>query len=938
MDKKKNNSGFRLIEICKNNNLSILNGRFGHDKNKGAMTFRNVSVIDYAIVSMKCFELLHDFQINDVDRIFSDGHSFLLLKIKIKTTTDNKQHAQIPSSNRTYLNKADYYHFVQNFDSSKMEALLNRMQTCDLASPDEVNNFASVIADTFQAAAIQTNTNKITQSTQKDTHNKPWFGRECKTARRNYHLAKRIHHNQKSDENKDNLLTASKHYKKTMNKYINKYRKNKCNKLRYMSTHEPKEYWKFLNSLKLNKQTDTPNANTFFEHYKNIFASEDIHEDPQDLIHDANSNEESLNQPFTSAEVEKCIKKLKSSKSPGYDNILNEYIKLTKDQMLPVYATLFNIILETGYIPEQWLIGKIKPIYKNKGDASNPDNYRPIMLLSCLGKLFTALLCERLNLYVEENLILKENQAGFRKDYSTTDHIFVLHALTQLMKFEKKKLFCSFIDFSKAFDSVWRVGLWRKLLRQDINGNFFRVIHNIYNNIKSCVSVNDESSSFFITNCGVRQGDNLSPILFSMFLNDLEDHMEADNLDGITLDLFTDELFVYTKLYILLYADDTIILADSETSLQESLNSFNAYCNEWRLTINKEKSKVMIFGARKTDDFNFYIGETKLEIVNSYKYLGTHFSPSGSFLTARKHIATQANKAMHLLNLRINNLNLPIDLQLKLFDHTVLPIMTYGCEVWGFENCKILEPIHNQFLRSILRARKSTPMYMIYAELGRYPIEITIKTRSIAFWSRIISSKQSKLSYLIYHKLLNTPRFQSKWVNNIKEILNSCGRPDIWETPPINTNIVALIKRNLVDQYHQEWHSKLDVSTKGKNYHLFKDSMNLEGYLLKLPKPLTINLAKFRTSNHHFPCETGRYNDIDYAERKCRLCDKNDIGDEMHYLFICPHFHEERVKFIPKYYYTRTNIIKFKELMNTQNENKLIKLAQFAGILVKTVK
>ena len=606
--------------------------------------------------------------------------------------------------------------------------------------------------------------------------------------------------------------------------------------------------------------------------------------------------------------------------------------------MLPVYVTLFNIILKTSSVPEQWLIGKIKPIYKNKGDASDPENYRPITLLSCLGKLFTALLSERLNSYVEENLILKENQAGFRKDYSTMDHIFVLHALTQLLKFEKKKLFCSFIDFSKAFDSVWRVGLWRKLLREDVNGDFFRVIYNIYNNIKSCVSVNSESSSFFMTNCGVRQGDNLSPILFSMFLNDLEDHMVADNLDGITLDFNTDDLFIYTQLYILLYADDTIILADSEISFQQSLNSFNTYCEEWKLTINKEKSKVMIFGARKTDGFNFYIGETKLEIVNAYKYLGTYFSPSGSFLTARKHIATQANKAMHLLNLRINNLDLPIDLQLKLFDHTVLPIMTYGCEVWGFESCKILEPIHNQFLRSILRARKSTPMYMIYAELGRYPIEITIKSRTIAFWSRLISSKQSKLSYLMYRKLLNTPRCQSKWVNNIKSILNSCGRPDIWEMPPTNINIVALIKRNLIDQYNQEWHSKLEISSKGKNYQLFKDSPNFEEYLLKLPRQLTINLAKFRTSNHRFPCETGRYNDIEYAERKCRLCDKNDIGDEMHYLLICPHFYEERVRLIPKYYYTRTNVIKFKELMSTQNENKLIKLAQFKGILVKTVK
>ena len=84
------------------------------------------------------------------------------------------------------------------------------------------------------------------------------------------------------------------------------------------------------------------------------------------------------------------------------------------------------------------------------------------------------------------------------------------------------------------------------------------------------------------------------------------------NLNVITLDFNTDELFVFTKLHGLLYADDTIILADNETSFQQSLNSFNNYCEVWKLKINKDKSKVMIFGAKKTDCFNFYIGKTKL--------------------------------------------------------------------------------------------------------------------------------------------------------------------------------------------------------------------------------------------------------------------------------------------------------------------------------------
>ena len=129
--------------------------------------------------------------------------------------------------------------------------------------------------------------------------------------------------------------------------------------------------------------------------------------------------------------------------------------------MLPIYASLFNLILDTGHIPDQWLEGKIQTIYKNKGHSLDPNNYHPITLLSCLGKLFTAILKDQLSNFLEKNDLLKENQAGFRKHYSTVDHIFSLYSLIEILKNEKKKLFCCFVDFSKTFDLVWHIGLWR---------------------------------------------------------------------------------------------------------------------------------------------------------------------------------------------------------------------------------------------------------------------------------------------------------------------------------------------------------------------------------------------------------------------------------------------------------------------------------------------
>ena len=164
----------------------------------------------------------------------------------------------------------------------------------------------------------------------------------------------------------------------------------------------------------------------------------------------------------------------------------------------------------------------------------------------------------------------------------------------------------------------------------------------------------------------------------------------------------------------------------------------------------------MIFGARKIDKFRFKIDNENIEVVKSYKYLGTLFSSNGSFKLARQHISNQANKAMHLLLVRISNLDIPIDLQLKLFDSTILPILTYGSEIWGFENIDMIEKVHNDFLRKITNSRRSTPMYILYSELGRTPLNIIIRSKMIKFWSKILDPNSLKLVSSCYHYMLHT--------------------------------------------------------------------------------------------------------------------------------------------------------------------------------------
>ena len=170
--------------------------------------------------------------------------------------------------------------------------------------------------------------------------------------------------------------------------------------------------------------------------------------------------------------------------------------------MLPLYKDYFNTILHTSIVPDSWLKGIICPIYKRSGNPSYPENYRPITLVSCFSKLFTSILNNRLNTCLEEFEILHENQAGFRSGYSTTDHVFVLHSLLEILKVRKIKHF--FVEFRKAFDSVWRIGLWRKLLQNGINEKFLQVIQNMYRDIKSCVKFANQISDVFNVFYGVR--------------------------------------------------------------------------------------------------------------------------------------------------------------------------------------------------------------------------------------------------------------------------------------------------------------------------------------------------------------------------------------------------------------------------------------------------
>ena len=271
--------------------------------------------------------------------------------------------------------------------------------------------------------------------------------------------------------------------------------------------------------------------------------------------------------------------------------------------MLPVYEKLFNIILNTGIVPDTWTVGIIHSIYKYKGDSKDPSNYRPFSLISCFSKVFTSIINNRLTSYVDQVHLISESQSGFRKMHSTTDNIFILHSLVNLYPTKKKRLFCTFVDFSKAFDQVNRSFLWVKMLKSNISGNCFNMIKNMYQNIKSCVYKDDSYSDLFSCNIGVRQKEHLSPFLFAVFLNDLESYLEIAGVSSLDMAdaLFYEQLDIYMKIFIILYADDTLLFSESLDGMQSMLDELSNYCKIWKLEVNTSEIKLSFFRSVNTD-------------------------------------------------------------------------------------------------------------------------------------------------------------------------------------------------------------------------------------------------------------------------------------------------------------------------------------------------
>ena len=623
-----------------------------------------------------------------------------------------------------------------------------------------------------------------------------------------------------------------------------------------------------------------------------------------------NSNHHSsceLNSDISIQEVTDAIEVLKRDKASGVDNIPNELLKFGGNSLLLSLQLLFQYSSVSSQIPSEWRIGIISPIPKpDELDKESTNSYRPITLLSCIGKVYSIILNNRLMNYCEKNNILSEEQNGFRPDRSCVDNIYTLSELIETRNAEKMKTFLCFIDLKKAYDVVFREGLWKKLYECGIKGRILNTLMNLYKETKSAVKVNNQYSEFFYITRGVRQGCVLSPLLFSIFIDGLVKEIKKLN-EGINID--------HMNLSLLLYADDIVLISDNAEKLQLMLNTIHEYSYKWRFEINmkQDKTAIMMFKCDQKDrQFQFTIGNNVVSISNHYCYLGVELSSPWSWTTMRDRCALKARKNMYIVwGMGIKAGIASVATSETVYRALVRSQLEYAAQVWGAvtNEWKAGEQVQAEMGKLILHCPTNTNAEVIRGELGWESIRDRHRLLRMRWWAKLVSMKQSRWPFIVYQYARNKylqsldqciylqDKHTVNWCSNTHTCMINMGIHRYWDNDQIESEcrkmFISMLEKQLQESQQVDWRTSIRDKPKLRSYRLIKEdlcreqyldnsmnNMNRVNYKSKLNKQLLIGtyiMTMLRSGTNELSIETDRRNCIPINKRVCRYCKANEI-------------------------------------------------------------
>ena len=300
--------------------------------------------------------------------------------------------------------------------------------------------------------------------------------------------------------------------------------------------------------------------------------------------------------------------------------------------------------------------------------------------------------------------------------------IIVLRTLIEKYQSLNCKLYACFFDFEKAFDSVIHNIMFYKLCSANISGLFYSVLKSMYSDKYILIKVGDSLSEQVAQNIGLRQGDNLSPYLFKLFLNNLPSCFDASD-DQVILE--------NVSFNCLMYADDLVLLSTTEKGLQSCLNKLSIFCDANGLTVNLKKTNIIIFSkSGRKSKTKFLFNNVEIKEVQLYKYLGILFSSSGTFSYCQNDLYKRGLKANFKIGKCFGDLHQNVDTVLHLFDHTVKPVLLYGSEIWGTINTASAKVKKDSF--SLFNTMFDMPCEKLHIRFLKYLLAVNRKTTNAA--------------------------------------------------------------------------------------------------------------------------------------------------------------------------------------------------------------
>lgn len=466
------------------------------------------------------------------------------------------------------------------------------------------------------------------------------------------------------------------------------------------------------------------------------------------------------NEYFKIDQIKDIIKFLNVRKAPGPDKISNTFIKAFPGQLLKFIVRIFNACLKIAYFPSQWKVGRIIAIPKPGKVNTVATNFRPISLLSTIGKLFEKLILEKLNSFEENNNIFIHQQCGFRNNHSTIHQVLRITEKATMNFNKHKSTGLVLLDIEKAFDSVWHNALIHKLVKLDFPSYIVKIIQSYLSGRKAFVDVQGSASMPFDVPAGVPQGSLLAPFLFNIFINDVKTTTDTD---------------------LAIYADDTAIMCETswknaksiKKKLETAFNKVEKFFSSWKIKINNSKTEFIVFTKspamkKKLKNFRPIVNGVPLDWKEVVRYLGVELDSSLNF---KHHINSTISKAntviRSLLCIIKKNSSASINTKLLIYKVYIRPILTYAgaCFINSPKiHFKKLQVMENKCLRMALRLPYGTKNETLHKKAKIPTIKEFIEKNSEIFYKKVENHDnpllkplgsyiQSPLPFRLMHKL-----------------------------------------------------------------------------------------------------------------------------------------------------------------------------------------